>query len=70
VKLAITTLSFDKHLPENGPCRPQHVAVPYINKLSSLYCCAIDAIKAINHITARNMDNGRLGYFMNVSEAV
>ena len=70
MELAITTLSFDNHLPDNGQCRSRHVGVSYINKLSSLYCCAIDGTKAVNHITARNMDNGMLRCFMNISEAV
>ena len=70
MKLTITTLCFDNRLPKNDQCRPKHVGVPNVHKPSSVYCCAVARTKAVNHISARNMGNGSLRCFMNVSAAV
>ena len=39
MEFAITSVSFDNHLPEDGHRRPKHVGVPYIYKLFFLLLC-------------------------------
>jgi hypothetical protein len=50
IYLAITTLSFDNHLPEDDHSRPKHIGrVSYIYKLLYFHCCAVVGINICKH---------------------
>jgi len=53
---AITTLSFDDNLPEDGHCRPKHVGKTSCTcEILRFYCNVVVGISIVFGFTAKNM---------------